>query len=119
MYCLKCGKETNDDQAFCLECQKEMAKYPIDPGVAVQILPRRQTTQKKTSKRRITPEEQVKILRKRVRLYACLFLAALIVVVCLCVPLVLQIQDERGQIGKNYVTIKPGTVPTIPVSEPQ
>ena len=42
-----------------------------------------------------------------------------LVVVCLCVPLVLQIQDERGQIGKNYVTIKPGTVPTIPVSEPK
>ena len=48
-----------------------------------------------------------------------IILAALIVVVCLCVPLVLQIQDERGQIGKNYVTIKPGTAPTIPVSEPK
>ena len=43
----------------------------------------------------------------------------MIVVVCLCVPLILQMQDERGQIGKNYVTIKPGTAPTIPVSEPK
>lgn len=119
MYCLKCGKETMDDQAFCLECQKEMAKYPVDPSTAVQLPSRRQAAPKKTVKRRITPEEQIRILRKRVRLYACLFLAALIAVVCLCVPLILQMGDERGQIGKNYKTARPGDVVTIPVTEPK
>ncbi len=119
MYCLKCGKETMDDQAFCLECQKEMAKYPVDPGTVVQLPPKKQLPPKRTTRRRITPEEQVKILRKRVRLYACLFLAALVVIVCLCVPLILRIGDERGQIGKNYTTAKPGTVVTIPVTEPK
>ena len=48
-----------------------------------------------------------------------LFLAALIAVVCLCVPLIIQMQDERGQIGKNYTTAKPGAVVTIPVTEPR
>jgi len=119
VHCLKCGKETMDDQAFCLECQKEMAKYPVDPGTVVQLPARRPAPLKKVVKRRITPEEQVKILRKRVRLYACLFLAALIAVVCLCVPLIIQMQDERGQIGKNYTTAKPGAVVTIPVTEPK
>ena len=117
MYCLKCGKETLDDQAFCLECQKEMAKYPVDPGTVVQLPPKKQLSPKKTARRRFTPEEQVKILRKRVRLYACLFLAALIVIGCLCVPLVLQMRDERGQIGKNYTTAKPGTMTTVPATE--
>ena len=119
MYCLKCGRETMDDQAFCLECQKEMAKYPVDPTTVVQLPTRRQLPPKKVLKRRITPEEQVKILRKRVRLYACLFLVALAAVACLCVPLFFRMQDERGQIGKNYVTLKPGTTVTIPVTEPK
>jgi len=119
VYCLKCGKETMDDQAFCLECQKEMAKYPVDPGTAVQLPPKKQPAPKKPVRRRVTPEEQVKILRKRLRLYACLLVVALITVVCLCVPLILEMENERSQIGKNYVTIKPGAPVTIPVTEPK
>lgn len=114
MFCLRCGKETHEEQAFCLECQKDMRRYPVDPGPVVQLPPRKQPTVRKTGKRRITPEEQVRSLRKRVRNYACMLLAALMIIICLTVALILNLGDERSQIGKNYTTVKP----TVTASEP-
>lgn len=112
MYCLRCGREAENDQAFCLECQKEMAKYPIDPNVAVQLPVRRQAPPKKPVKRKNPPEEQVKVLRRRVRLWACLFAAALIMAICLAVPVIRDIGKSKFQIGQNYSTVKPSTEPT-------
>ena len=112
MYCLRCGRETEEDQAFCLDCQKEMSQYPVDPNAVVMLPVRKQTAPKKPVKRRISPEEQVKLLRRRVRVYACLFAAALITVVCLSIPLIRDIGKEKFQIGQNYSTVKPSTEPT-------
>lgn len=112
MYCLKCGQETENEQAFCLDCQKEMAKYPVSSNVVVQLPTRRQTQPRKPMKRRISPEEQVRILKKRVRLYVCLFLAALLTAVCLSIPVIRDLGKRQFQIGQNYTTVKPGTSPT-------
>lgn len=112
MYCLRCGKETENNQAFCLECQKEMAAYPVDPNAVVQLPIRKQAAPKKTGKRRLTPEEQVKALKNRFRLFACLFIVALLAVVCLSIPLIRDIGKEKFQIGQNYTTVKPTTAPT-------
>lgn len=119
MYCLKCGKETLEDQAFCLECQKEMAKYPVDPGIAVQLPTRKPIPSKKPAKRRITPEEQIRALRKRLRISFCLLLAALAMIAGLAISLFLLLNQERAQIGKNYTTVRPGTTVTAPVTEPK
>ena len=112
MYCLKCGRETEDEQAFCLDCQKEMSRYPVDPNVVVQLPVRRQSAPRKSVKRRITPEEQIKILKCRVRIYFCLFLVALITAICLSVPVIRDFGKEKFQIGQNYSTVKPSTEPT-------
>ena len=112
MYCLRCGRETEEDQAFCLDCQKEMSQYPVDPNAVVMLPVRKQTAPKKPVKRRISREEQVKLLRRRVRVYACLFAAALITAVCLSIPLIRDIGKEKFQIGQNYTTVKPSTEPT-------
>ena len=40
MYCMKCGREIEDGQAFCGDCLAVMEKYPVKPGTAV-ILPKR------------------------------------------------------------------------------
>ena len=71
MNCMKCGRETVDNQVFCNECLTDMENYPVRPGVVVH-LPRRkeEPVSKKTSSRRKArpaPEEQVKVLRKQVR----------------------------------------------------
>ena len=112
MYCLRCGRETEEDQAFCLECQKEMAKYPIDPHAVVQLPVRKQAPPRKPVKRRISPEEQVKFLRRRIRLYTCLLAAALLVIVGLSIPAIRDYGKVKFQIGQNYSTVKPSTAPT-------
>ena len=111
MYCLRCGRETEEEQAFCLDCQKDMVKNPVDPNAVVQ-LPVRKQVPKKVTKRRIPPEEQVKVLKRRVRIYATLFLAALITAVCLSIPLIRQYGKHQFQKGQNYTTVKPSTEPT-------
>lgn len=112
MYCLRCGRETEEEQAFCLDCQKEMANYPVDPNAVVQLPVRKQTPLRKPAKRRASAEEQVKLLKRRVRLYVCLLFAALVVIVCLSIPVIRDFGDDKFQIGQNYSTVKPATVPT-------
>ena len=61
MYCLRCGRDTGNEEVFCQDCQNLMEKYPIKPGTAIQ-LPRRDTyaAQKKQNRRRsLSLEEQV------------------------------------------------------------
>ena len=113
MYCLRCGREPEEDQAFCLDCQKDMAKYPIDPNAVVQLPVRKQSAPKKPVKRRVPPEEQVKYLKRRVRIYACLLAAALIAVACLSIPVIRDYGKDKFQIGQNYSTVKPTTEPTV------
>ena len=86
MYCLKCGRETDDEQAFCLDCQKEMAKYPVDPNAVFTIPVCKQAPPRKPVKRKNPPEDQVRELKRRVRLYACLFAVALVAAICLSIP---------------------------------
>lgn len=112
MYCLRCGRETDDEQAFCLDCQKEMAKYPVDPNAVVLLPKRNQGTPKKQPKRRPSPEDQVHALRKKVRLLACLLAAAVIAVACLTVSLVRLVKQDKQQIGQNYSTVKTDAQPT-------
>ena len=111
MYCLRCGRETENEQAFCLDCQKKMAENPVDPNAVVYLPVRKQSVPKKTTKRRVSPEEQVKFLKRLVRIYACLFFAALILAACLSVPLIRRYNKKHFQIGQNYTTVKPSTEP--------
>ena len=67
----------------------------MDPNVVVQLPVRRQSAPRKSVKRRITPEEQIKILKCRVRIYFCLFLVALITAICLSVPVIRDFGKEH------------------------
>ena len=107
MYCLRCGRETDDGQAFCLECQKEMANYPVDPNAVVQLPVRKPNSPKKAVKRKAPPDEQIKFLKRRLHLYACLLLIALITSICLSIPLIRYYGSQHFQIGQNYTTVKP------------
>ena len=119
MYCLRCGRETVEERSFCLDCRKEMAKYPVDPNAVVQLPVRKQQSPKKLIKRRLPPEEQVKALKRLVRMYACLFFAALIALVLLCIPLIRNNDRSRSQIGQNYTTVKPNTAQTETAALPE
>ena len=72
MNCLKCGREIEEGQVFCNDCLVQMAKYPVKPGTAVQLPSRGSAAvSKKVHSRRRTktaPEEQLKALKKRIRI---------------------------------------------------
>ena len=81
MYCLKCGKETQDEHVFCDHCLEIMEQYPVKPGTPAPI-PLRKTAAapKKASRHRIvTQDEQIRRLRVTVRVLAgCLLIVSLL-----------------------------------------
>lgn len=68
--CMRCGREIPDDQVFCQDCLKDMARYPVDPNIVVQLPIRKNPSiGKKTPRRRSpSPEEQVLSLKRRIRI---------------------------------------------------
>ncbi len=81
MYCLKCGKETENEQVFCSHCLQVMTQYPVKPGTHITLPRREQTPQpRKASRRRVlSQDEQIQQLQGTVRvLTACLLAACLL-----------------------------------------
>ena len=112
MQCLKCGRNIELEQVFCADCLAEMEKYPVKPGVVVQI-PNRPVTavQKKSGIRRRnlpTPEEQVKRLRKRVRILSLLLTLFIAATCVLGYFTAKQYIDNIDKVlpGQNYSTIE-------------
>lgn len=80
MNCLKCGREVEENQVFCADCLLDMEKHPVKPGTVVFLPRNRDASLKKIySRRRVapSPEEQVKQLKKRVRIFS--FLLAVMI----------------------------------------
>ncbi len=85
MYCLKCGKSTEESQVFCPECLEIMHKYPVKPETHIHLPKRAASPQTKKAARRKkgpSPEEQISRLRRTVR-----GLGLLVVLLSLCVAL--------------------------------
>ena len=67
MNCLRCGREIEDDCAFCDHCLQSMEKYPVRPGTAI-ILPKHKEApvQKKIKHHLpVSSAEQIRNLRKQ------------------------------------------------------
>ena len=71
MNCMRCGRETVDNQVFCNECLADMEKYPVRPGTVVHLPRRREepAVKKSLGRRKAppSPEEQVKRLKLQIR----------------------------------------------------
>lgn len=108
MYCIKCGKETEEGQVFCEDCLADMAIHPVKPGTPV-LLPIRPTAAKKSPSRRKGPtaaEQAVKL--RRVVQWLALGMVVLIAVLFVTVSALvftLRNQDVRNVIGQNYNTM--------------
>lgn len=121
MQCLKCSREIPAGDVFCGDCLMDMEKYPVKPGTPVRI-PRRQESaaQKKQAARRtaVPPEEQVKRLKRRLRLVSGL-LALVLALGCAAALLgynyIKKNRDKRLP-GQNYSSVT-STAPTG-VTEP-
>ena len=107
MNCMKCGRETVNNQVFCNECLADMEKYPVRPGTVIHLPRRREDTFVKKSPRRKSlpaPEEQVKILKKQVRRlrFTVLIFTLLLVVFGYFAVVHFMEQDIEFLPGQNY-----------------
>lgn len=110
MNCMKCGREIEDGQVFCLDCLLDMEKYPVKPGTIVQLpssvdFP---PCKRSESRYRITPspEEQVLVLKRQVRSLTRYLAITLLVLAGLCFYTVRQIRGQpRVLPGQNYSAV--------------
>ena len=119
MQCMKCGRDVENGEVFCAECQEIMAKYPVKPGTVVQ-LPHRtvETAAKKQQLRRrpASPEEQLVVLKRILRKLALTLLVSVVLCIGLGYYAVTQLleDNEKPAVGQNYyvATTAPETTET-------
>ena len=112
MNCMKCGRETENEQVFCQGCLQIMEKYPVRPGTVVLLPRRRESTIKKTVKRHVIPaEEQIKILKKQKMILWFVLVFCIAMIVMMINPTLHYALDKHVEIGQNYtaVNITPST----------
>ena len=124
MGCMKCGRDVEPGQVFCDSCRDVMARYPVKPGIVVQLPHRQQHAAKKQTVRRRpiqSPEEQLAALRRVVRRQILLILLLAAAVVGLSWLSVNLYTDNENKVlpGQNYysVTTPETTVSTEPSEE--
>ena len=118
MYCMKCGREMEAEQAFCEDCLLGMEKYPVKPGTAVQLPVRKTASQaRKVQKRRtISPEEQIARLKKRIWFLCGILVVTLALLAAMIYPTVtFFIRNYNLRPGQNYHTETSTTTVTTPV----
>ena len=107
MNCMKCGKELKSTQPFCDRCLEDMEKYPVKPNVVVQIPVRPQTTTTKRKPKRqrfVRPEDELRFLRKRIRLltFALVVSVLAFVLVAAATLFLLEKTDVLPAIGQQF-----------------
>jgi len=120
MNCMKCGREIPSGQVFCEDCLADMAKYPVDPDTPVAIPQRNHTiVQKKSSKRRnLSSEEQIAVLRQRIRILTVLLVVAVLLVAALLYPTIEHLMEDDYAPGQNYSSITPTSEAAAPETAP-
>ena len=110
MYCLKCGKEIPEKQAFCDCCLTSMEKYPVKPDTHI-LLPNRSTPQvvKKAANRRKEPTMKERLARTKTAVkWLSIALAVTVFALSLSVTLLvdtLKSKATNNTIGQNYNTV--------------
>lgn len=110
MNCMKCGREIGEERVFCDLCLEDMKKYPVKPGIAIQLPSRKEpnSVKKPAPKRRQppTPEEQILKLKKWVRRWVVLWLVTALLLAATIYPTVEFFMGKSIQLpGQNYSTI--------------
>lgn len=120
MNCIKCGRESGPDNAFCDACLEEMARRPVNPATVILLPGQGKPQSKKAAPKKSLPslEEQVGNLRRKVRRLRILILilALLVTVMGVTVRKTLSELYFQRLLGQNYSTVQQtepeGTAPT-------
>jgi len=110
MNCMRCGRDIEDGQVFCAQCLEVMKKSPVNPGTAIRIPHRPDPQLRRTVRRKqVSEEEQIRILRKRLRIMAWLFAITLAALIALSIPTVIHFTQEHNVLpGQNYSSATDG-----------
>ena len=116
MNCMKCGREIAEDSVFCESCLEDMKKYPIKPGIAIQLPGRKDAPapRKVHARRRQPPtqEEQIQKLKKRLRRMTVLWLITALLLAAAIYPAAEYLTGRNIKLpGQNYSTITEATQP--------
>ena len=112
MWCLKCGKDTKNEQVFCPQCLAGMEAYPVKPDVHIQ-LPNHaaRDAAKKNAKKKRAPslEEQIENLRIRNRRLLLIILVLVLLLGVAAYALIpgTETPDIVENWGKNYTVETP------------
>ena len=114
MNCMKCGRETKNEQVFCQDCLRVMQRYPVESGTVVFLPRRRDPVVKKTVKRTvISQDEQIRMLRKQLGILWIVLAICIAAIVLMIKPTLHYVLDEHVEIGQNYSTVTtPSPAPT-------
>ena len=108
MNCMKCGRETEDEQVFCQDCQVEMQKHPISTTVAIH-LPSRNTEPDKLPDYDDEESDAAVISQlKGIIRWLTATVAVLSILLCLVALMLIHLSNTpvpESTIGKNYSTI--------------
>lgn len=117
MNCLRCGKEVEPGQVFCQECLITAEKYPVSPNASFSLPLQRQTAPvRKPAKKRTVPlEEQVQILRRRLRFFVFWSVVTTVLVALMARPAIAYLLEDHFALGQNYSTF---TTQTTAATEP-
>ena len=116
MNCMKCGREIAEVAVFCESCLEDMKKYPVKPGIAIQLPGRKDAPvlRKSHTRRRQppTPEEQIQKLKKRLRRMTLLWFITALLLAAAIYPTVEYLTGRNILLpGQNYSTITEATQP--------
>ena len=112
MGCMKCGRDIVEGRSFCDVCLATMDRYPVKSGTPVIIPSRRQEAVRKAPPRRkLSPEEQVRRLRRLNRTLSFLLAISLMLAIFFGYITALHFLEEEELLpGQNYTSIE--TAPT-------
>ncbi len=118
MGCIKCGRDTQGDQLFCLDCQEEMLKYPVKPNTYVRIPERRNPSgfRRVPKRRTVNAEEQIRLLKRKVRDLTIGMILCLLIMAGLLYFFLPHIVETHYKPGQNYSVVTATTAATEPTA---
>ena len=94
MSCLRCGRDTEESQVFCKLCLEDMEKYPVKPGISIQLPSRTEADLVRKARPKIPSlEEENNKLIHAIRVLL-LVLAALLMAFAICAGLLINALDK-------------------------
>lgn len=115
MRCMKCGRETEENQVFCKDCLADMERYPVKPGTPV-VIPKRPQKLRSNPAKKENPEEMFAKLNRKIHKLR-IAVIALFLALCLSLGLLFYhfyTTDHSGfGIGQNYSTLPAESNSTI------